>query len=312
MSQKRPLHVVIGAGQIGSRLAEVLAARGLHVRLARRGSSSTVIPGVDRFSGDITDRAFADRLCAGAAVIYNCSNPPYHRWPELLPPLFDAAQAAATRNDARLVVLDNLYMYGAVDGPMREQTPLRPTSKKGALRARVAGRLFEAVERGELRATAGRASDFFGPGIVNAAVFSPRGVERLLDGKPLEMIGDPDMPHAYSFREDVAQGLATLGTDERADGRAWHLPVASQVSTRELAERIAGASARMRVMPMWMLRSLGLVVPVLREVAEMAYQWQQPFLVDDSDFRKTFGVEPTAIDAAAQATAGGAAHRRAA
>ena len=121
----------------------------------------------------------------------------------------------------------------------------------------------------------------------------------------LWVAGDPDQPHSYSYTPDVARGLAVLGTHDHAVGRAWHLPVAAQLSTRALMTRfgeITGRGITVRRVPQWALRALGVVIPLARAVAEMTYQWDGPFVVDDSDFRSAFGVEATALDSAIAAS----------
>jgi nucleoside-diphosphate-sugar epimerase len=308
----KTIHTVFGAGQVGTKLAQILAEEGYEVRLVRRSAPGPAMAGVTWMQGDVTDPAFADRACDGVAVVYNCVNPAaYHKWDELLPPLATAVREAAARAGARLVVLDNLYMYGRPQKtPFDESHPVEPCSKKGALRARLAEELWAAHEAGEVDVAVGRASDFFGPDTPNAAIFHKRFLDRLRAGKAVEVMGDPDQPHSYSYTPDVARGLAILGTHEAAVGKVWHLPVAAQTTTRELVEAFAAAAGvqpKIRRLPSWALRGLGVVVPLLGAVAEMLYQWETPFVVDDSQFRRVFGVGPTPLSEAIASTVGSAA-----
>jgi len=301
------VHVVFGAGQIGTRLAEELLARGLRVRMVRRGQPGPARPGLEWRRADIADRAAAADAARGAAVVYDCANPAeYHRWDEVLSPLKRGVREAAARAGARLVVLDCLYMYGRPERvPFDESTPMNPCSRKGELRAMLARELFEAHARGDVRATSGRASDYFGPDIP-LALLGSRFAQRLLAGKPLEMGGDPDQRHGYSYGPDVARGLAALGTNPAADGQAWHLPLTWTGTTRGLVEAIAGAlgrRGRVRPAPDWLLRVAGLVSPMVGAAAEMTYQWKVPYVMDDRRFRAAFGVEPTAPDRAVAETA---------
>jgi nucleoside-diphosphate-sugar epimerase len=301
------LHVVFGAGQIGTRLARGLLARGLRVRVARRGAGGARVPGLEWRQADVTDPSAAGEAARGAAVIYDCVNPAhYHRWDAELAPLKRGVREAAARAGARLVVLDCLYMYGRPSrSPFDEDEPLRPCSRKGELRARLARELFEAHARGDVRATSGRASDFFGPE-VPTALLGERFAARLLAGRPLEMGGDPDRPHGYSYAPDVARGLAELGTNPSADGRVWHLPVAWTGTTRALVEAVAaavGRPGRIRAYPDWLLRLAGIADPALGAAAEMTYQWKLPYVPDDGRFRAAFGVEPTPASDAVAATA---------
>jgi len=300
-------HTIFGAGQVGLPLARMLAAAGHEVRLARRGPAGPDIENVTWLRGDASDEAFVDEACRGASTVYHCMNPSnYHGWEQTLPPLAHAMLGAARRSGAHLVVLDNLYMYGRSDGPMREDTPMQPCSVKGALRARLATEMLEARKRGEVSLSIGRASDYFGPGATQAAVFHDRFFERLPKGKPVEVFGDPDQPHSYSYTPDVARGLMVLGTHAAAKTRpVWHLPVSAQLTTRELVSRFGdalGVEGRVRPIPTWALQAVGVFVPMAREIAEMVYQWKAPFRVDDSTFRSVFGVGPTPLEEAIQET----------
>ncbi|NVB39425.1 NAD-dependent epimerase/dehydratase family protein [Pseudenhygromyxa sp. WMMC2535] len=307
-SKPAPLHVVVGAGQIGRQLAEVLAGQGKAVRLVRRGPAGEASPGIEWMRGDITEPEFADAVCRGAAVVYNTANPPdYASWGERLLPLYRAVRDAAARAGARLVQLDNLYMYGRPErAPFDEDTPVRPCSAKGALRAAWAEELLASHARGDVQVSVGRASDYFGPKTPNTAVFRPDAFSRLLAGKAVYMVGgDPDMPHSYSYSPDVAHALSVLGEREEAIGRVWHLPTAAQESTRQLFSRFAaqaGVDLRIRVVPKWALRGIAIASPMARSLLEMVYQWELPYLIDDRRFCETFGVAATPVDEAVAAT----------
>jgi nucleoside-diphosphate-sugar epimerase len=190
-------------------------------------------------------------------------------------------------------------MYGRPTGPMGEDTPLEPCSRKGEIRARLATELMDAHARGDVLATSGRASDYVGPGTHASAVFRPRFFRRLVRGRPVEVVGDPDQPHSYSYTPDVAAALAVLGTRDEALGRVWHLPTTWHGTTRELVARFAAAAGvepRIRRMPRWALGAVGLVSPMVGEMIEILYQFEHPFVIDDRRYRTTFGVEPSSID----------------
>ena len=301
------VHTVFGAGQIGTLLATYLAQAGHRVRLVRRGPARATIPGVTWMQGDATDAAFAAEACRGATTVYNCTNPAdYHRWDGVLQPLYRSIWRAAGDAGARLVQLDNLYMLGKPpSAPFDESTPMNPCSRKGELRKALAEELMAAYERGEVEACVGRASDFFGPDTPNTAVMRPDVLKSLRKGGSIYLFGNPDMPHSYSYAPDVARGLMTLGTHAAAPGRTWHLPVSAQLTTREFLERIAahtGVKIKVRRVPQWLMRTIGVFVPLFAAVAEMAYQWDIPYLVDDRAFRTTFGIEPTPLPQAIEAT----------
>ena len=302
-----PLHVVLGAGQIGRKLAQRLLARGLRVRLVRRGPAGPSRPGLEWRSGDLTDPAFADAVCAGAARIYNCVNPPdYGKWAGVVEPLHGAVQDAAVRAQTPLVHLDCLYMVGLPEAvPFDEDAPMNPRSTKGEMRARLVRRALKLRDAGDLRITFGRAPDYFGPDSPDTG-FGERFLERLARGAAAEVLGDPDLPRSYAYTPDVAEGLAILGTRAEAFDRAvWHLPVSEVPTTRALVEafyRMAGREPKLKRLPSWLLRAFGLVSPLMRGIAEMTYQWEHPFVVNDARFREAFGARPTPLAEAVDAT----------
>lgn len=301
------IHTIFGAGQVGTLLAHELLTQGHAVRLVRRGAAGPSRPGLTWMSGDVTDAAFADEAARGAAVVYNCVNPPdYGRWEGVLEPLMRAVRGAATRAGARLVALDCLYMYGMPDAvPFDEDTPMRPCSRKGELRKLLVEEMFAAHRRGDVEVTSGRASDYFGPGTPLSMILYPRALTRLRAGKPVELFGDPDQRHAYNFTPDVARGLAVLGTRPEAVGHVFHLPTAWTGTTRELISRFGAAVGQpggVRAVPRWALGALGVVSNEMRAIREMLYQWERPYVIDDRRFRTTFGVSATPIDDAIRAT----------
>ena len=177
-------HVIVGAGPVGSGIALHLANAGTPVTIVTRSGSGPDHPLVTRHRGDATDAEALAGLCTGAAALYNCANPPYHRWPQDWPPLHQALMTAAARSGAVLVMMDNLYAFGpGATMPMAATDPLRATGRKGAMRARMATDLLEAHAAGRLRATLARASDFYGPGVLGSAM-GERVVPRVLAGLP--------------------------------------------------------------------------------------------------------------------------------
>ena len=295
------LHVVLGAGQVGSRLAQLLLARGHRVRLVKRGAPGAARPNLEWAQGDLMDRAFAEAATRGAAVVYDCMNPAYHMWPQQLLQMARGALHGATKASARLVALDCLYMYGRPEGAMREDTAMRPCSKKGQLRVELAELRLGADKRGDVRVAIGRASDFFGADLQYSA-WSDRFYQRVLAGKSAECMGDPEQPHSYTYVEDIARALLTLGEREEALGAVWHLPTPPAESTRALTERLGRALGLPHItvkrVPKTLLRVGGLFQPMLREMVEMTYQWEMPYIIDDSRFRRVFGQAPTPVDAA--------------
>jgi len=300
------LHVVFGAGQIGTPLAAHLLAQGHRVRLVRRGGAAP--EGVQVVHGDAGDRAFAAEMAQGASVVYHCMNPAYNTavWDRELPRLMDALVNAAARAGARLVVLDNVYMLGPPRGTLlSEDSPIAPTSRKGEIRARVNERLVAAQVRGDVRAVTARASDFYGPNGTNT-YFGDAFWPKALSGGIAQTLVNLDTRHTYHYTDDVVRGLATLAeASDDAYGRWWMLPCAEAETTRQLVGRFGvalGRELKVRPVSRIAIRSLGFFVPLLRELDEMSYQWNEPFIVDDRRFRERFGAAPTPLGQGAAAT----------
>lgn len=305
------LHVIFGAGQVGEPLARRLLAAGHRVRVVRR-SSTPLGDGIEVVAGTADDAAFVTAQVAGATAAYHCMNPPYDSatWADVLPRWADHLVEAARRSGARLVVLDNVYGLGApTSGPLSEATPPRPRSTKGRVRAAVTERLLAAHSRGDAAVVIGRASDFWGPG-GTLTYFGDQYWPAALSGRPVRWpgaSGSLDTPHTYHYTLDVAAGLAALGTAE-ADvaGQAWMLPCLPARSTRAMSEALAaagGLAIRLAPTPGWLLGAMAMVVPIMRELREMGYQWEMPFEIDDRRFRARFpAVAPTPFDDAVCAT----------
>jgi nucleoside-diphosphate-sugar epimerase len=307
------LHVVFGTGQVGGVLVDRLLARGLRVRSVRRSAERSRHAAHEAIQADVYDRDAAIRAAAGATVVYHCTNAPYHQWPKQLPPLYRHIAAAAQRTGARLVVLDNVYAVGA-SGTFDEQTPEQPCSRKGVIRKALADELRAMHARGELLVTIGRASDFFGPGVENTTLIHARAIAQLLAGQTVDVIGDIDQPHSWSYAPDVAEGLLELGLHPELAGQTLHLPVLPAQTGRSLLTALAAAlqvPLRTRQMPGWMLKVAGIFSPLMRELPEMQYQFSSPFVMSDARIRGLLPIRPTPLDEQITATAAWLRNRRA-
>lgn len=291
------LHVVVGAGPIGTGVVEELVARGHRVRVVTRSGSGPEHPQVERVRLDAADPALAD-LAAGATAVYNCVNPPYHRWPTDWPPVAANLLAVAERTGAVLSTCSNLYGYGPVDGPMTEQNPLAATGAKGRVRARMWLDALAAHEAGRARVTEVRGSDYVGPG--SESHLGDRAVPRLLQGRKAQAIGDPDTPHTWTYTRDMARTLVEAAATPAAWGRVWHAPSNAPVPMRQAVLdlcRVAGvAPVGVSVLPAWAISALGLVVPQLRELAEVRHQTARPWVMDSSAAQRELGLSPTPWD----------------
>lgn len=298
----RPTHVVLGAGPVGRAVVAALVARGIEPVVVTR--SGAAVPGAVTLAADVTDPDQASTALAGADVVFQCAQPAYHRWPQEFPALQAGIVDAAAAAGALFVVAENLYGYGPHDGPLTEDLPLAATTRKGRVRAAMWEALDAAHRAGRLRVVAGRASDFFGPGVQGSAV-GDRFFGPLVEGKAAEAAGDPDRLHSYTYVPDFGEALVRLSETPAAWGRAWHVPNAPTVTTRALAEQaaaLAGAEGRVRTFTRWQVRLVGLFVPAVREMVEMLYEFEQDFVVDHSAYAALCGDHATPLAESLAAT----------
>ena len=156
------LHVVFGAtGAIGGAVVTELVHAGRDVRAVSRGGQAP--HGAQGVAADASDPVQAARAAVGASVIYHCASPSYTQWPELFPALTGSILSAAESSGAKLVYADNLYAYGPVNGPLREDLPAAARGRKGRTRVEMAAQLLAAHRNGLARVVIGRASDYYGP-----------------------------------------------------------------------------------------------------------------------------------------------------
>ena len=290
-------HVVVGAsGGIGRAVCADLAARGLPVRAVTR--SGTPVEGAEALAADATDPAAMRDACRGAVAVYHCVNPPFASWRSAFPAATRALLRAAGDAGARLVFADNTWMYGRVDAPMREDTTVAPVSEKGVLRAWLAEMVLAAHARGEVETVIGRAPELWGPGVESllaGGVFAAAA-----RGRTARWPGDPDLPVTAAYTPDVGAALVELAlAPASATGRVWHTPVPPPITGREFVTRVfraAGHAPRVGRITPAMVAALRLVSPIVREGAQLLYQFEQPFLVDDSAFRSVFATRATDWD----------------
>lgn len=295
-------HVVLGAGPVGRAVAAALVARGIEPAVVTR--SGTAMPGAICRRADVTDPVQAADALAGAEVVFQCAQPAYHRWPGRFPALQAGVVDAAALAGALVVVAENLYGYGPVTGPVTEDLPMEATTRKGAVRAQMWRDLQAAHRDGRLRVVAARASDFFGPGVVASAV-GDRFFRALAQGRAVDVVGDPDRLHTYTYVLDFGEAMVRLSEAPETWGRAWHVPNAPTTSTRTFAERaaaIAGAAPRLRGVARWQLRLVGTFVPAVREVVEMLYEFEEDWVVDHTAYAAILGDHATRLDDALAAT----------
>jgi nucleoside-diphosphate-sugar epimerase len=298
MPDNAELHVVFGTGAVGMSVMDALVHSGRRVRMVNRSGRASVPEGVEVVGGDAADPTFTREASAGASVVYFALNPPYDKWPELFPGLQAGVLEGAASAEAKLIAMENLYMYGSTGGrPLTEDLPYAPNTRKGTVRARMSEELMEAHQSGKVRVAIGRASDFFGPRVIASAA-GEQVFGRAVEGKSAQVAGDPDQPHTYTYAPDIGRGLVALGEHVEALGQVWHLPSPETLTTRQFVETIfeeVGKPARIQAAPKIVLRVMGLFNPGLREMIEMLYEFEEPFVVDDSKFEQAFGEQATPL-----------------
>jgi nucleoside-diphosphate-sugar epimerase len=284
---------ILGAGgPIANELAKILAAGNTPFRLV--GRNPKPVGGAELFAADLADRDQTIRAVAGSSVAYLLVGLKYDVavWRELWPRIMANAIEACKRAGARLIFFDNVYMYGKAGGPMTEETPYAPCSKKGEIRAKIATTLMNEVAAGGLTAMIARSADFYGPDAQNAVpnvlVFEP-----FAKGSKASWLVNAAAPHSLTFTPDAARGVAMLGGRESAWNQVWHLPTAPDPPTGE--EFIAMAAKEFHVAPKYrvlsrpMLKLAGWFKPMIRESYEMLYQNDSPYLFDSTKFAREFG-----------------------
>ncbi|MGI9197689.1 MAG: NAD-dependent epimerase/dehydratase family protein [Candidatus Nanopelagicales bacterium] len=290
------VHLVVGAGSVGSEVARLLADEGLEVIVITRSGSGPDGPGIRRVAADASSVDALTEVAPEAEAIYNCANPAYHRWAQDWPPMASAFLAYAERTGAVLATCSNLYGYGPVDGPLTESLPLASRGTKGRVRAAMWLDALALHDAGRIRATEVRGSDYIYAG-EQSLVGSSRVVPRILAGKSVSLIGSVTMPHSWTSPIDVARMLITVATDERAWGHAWHAPTNAPRTQRQVIDDLADAASVPRVRVSQLSPALAKVLGVfnssIRELQETAYQRDRPFVLDDSAARAMFGLEPT-------------------
>ena len=299
------LHVIFGTGPVGCWTALALCSQGHAVRAVNR---SGVRPGlmpidVEMTKADVADPTQAAMAAAGAGVVYQALNPRYHLWHEFFPGLQAAALAAAKTANAKYVSIENLYMYDS-SKPMTETSPVAPVSRKGTLRQKMAEEVMAAHARGEIRTTALRSSDYYGPGVFSSAL-GERVFGNLLAGKKAQLSGSTKMPHSFSYIEDVGLAAAALGTQDKALGQVWiapHAPARTQGQMVEEACRVLGVEPNISAVSPLMMRVVGLFIPAARASVEMMYEFTAPFVVDSSRIEREFSLSATPIPAAIERT----------
>lgn len=301
--------IIFGTGPLGLSVMDALVERGYSkiTLINRSGKAPETLPtGVKLIAGDATDPSQVAALVAGADVVFHCAQPGYTNWPTQFPPITAGIlNGVVQARVPRLVFGDNLYMYGPTGGkPVYEGLPYNAKGHKGRIRAEMAQMLLDAHRSGKVQVAIGRAADFYGPRVLGSAI-GDRVFPAVLQGKAASVMGNVDLPHTYTYIKDFGRSLVTLAENESAFGKAWHLPSAETLTTRQflnIAYELAGKQPKIEATGRVMLQIVGLFVPVVKEMLEIYYEFDEAYVVDYSPFTKAFGSRATPTKQALEET----------
>jgi len=291
------LQTILGSGGgIGTHLAKELSKYTTNIRLVSRNPES-INQGDELFHADLTDPLQVDVAVQGSDIVYLTVGFEYNvrvwkeQWPKLMKNVIDACE----KHHARLVFFDNIYSYDPdfLNG-MTEETPIRPISKKGEIRAQILKLLLDEMKSGRITALIARAADFIGPKNSLSAEMIFKNFKK---GKKANWLADINKVHNFTFTSDAAFATALLGNTPDAFGQTWHLPSDHTALTGkdwiELFAKEMKVKPGIMVVPVWMLGILGIFIPILKEFKEMAYQYNRDYLFISDKFEKKFGIKPT-------------------
>jgi nucleoside-diphosphate-sugar epimerase len=289
------INIVFGTGPLGYAVAEELLARGQSVMLVNRSGVGDIPEGARLAKADATNPERTREVCKNVKTVFHCAMAPYTQWPELFPAITYGIMKGAISAQANLVYGDNLYMYGQVNDPIREDLPYNAKGPKGKTRGQMADKLIQAHNDGKVNVAIGRASDFFGPRVLNSflgeRVFVPA-----IKGETINLLGRIDQPHTFTYIKDFAKGLVTLSENESAFGEVWHIPSAETITTQRFLRRIFSETETfppVKTAPKLIVNFMALYNPVIKELKEVLPNYQLPYVVDHSKFEKTFGDHST-------------------
>lgn len=292
------MQTILGAnGVIASNLAKALTAHTQNIRLVSRHPKK--ISESDELKvADLLNKEQTFAAVEGSEVVYLTAGLPYvaETWHIQWPIVMSNVIQACIRHNAKLVFFDNVYCYGRVSGWMTENTPMKPISKKGEVREKIATMILDEVAKGKLTALIARAPDFYGPNtplsFINVMIF-----ENFAKGKKAQVMLSDKYKHSFIYTPDAGKATALLGNTASAFNQVWHLPTDKNTLTmKQIVELSAAAfktNPKYMILPKWMLRALGLFINPIAESIEMLYQYDSDYLFDSSKFDKAFSFPVT-------------------
>lgn len=294
------MQTILGSGgAIGIPLARELKKYTNKIRLVSRNPKK-VNETDELYPIDVNDITQIDKAIAGSEVVYVVIGFEYKLsvWQNIWPRFLKEVISACKMHHAKLVLFDNVYMYDKLAIPfMTESSPINAPSKKGEVRQQLHEMIMNEVEKSTLTALIARSADFYGPDNKNSAL-NMMVVDNLLKGKKAQAFGNINKIHTYTYTPDAAAATALLGNTIDAYNQVWHVPTTKEkLTTRQWIKLIADeirVEAKIQTLPVWLIKILGLFIPVMREFPEMIYQNEQDFIFDSTKFEKRFGITSTA------------------
>jgi nucleoside-diphosphate-sugar epimerase len=295
------MHTILGAGgAIGVELVRALAKKGSRIRLvSRKPQANTLAHQV--VPADLADLNQTIRAIAGSQVAYLLVGLKYDLrvWQELWPRIMNNVIEACKRGNAKLIFFDNVYAYGRVVGPMTEQTPFNPCSRKGEIRARIATTLSNEIAKGDLIALCARSADFYGPR-VRTSIANRLVLDKFAERATASWLLNDAVRHSWTFTPDAGQSLALLAESDSAWGQTWHVPTAPNPPTGrqfiEIAAKAFGVEPKYRVLTRPLMKVAGLFNADIRESYEMLYQYDSDYLFDSTKFSMAFHFTPAGYE----------------
>jgi len=293
------MQTILGAnGTIGSELVKELTAYTNKIRLVSRNPKK-INESDELFPADLSDDQQVEKAIAGSEVVYLLVGFEYKLtvWKDKWPKLMRAVLDACIKHKAKLVFFDNVYLYDISAIPhMTEESPINSPSEKGKVRQQIAGMMMDEIKSGKLQGLIARSADFYGPRN-EKSILLEMAYKNLKKGKSPGWMIDADKIHSFTYTPDAAKAVAILGNTPDAYNQVWHMPTSGEKLTArqiiELFNKEMGVSKKIQVMPMWLLKILGLFIPVLREMPEMKYQNDRDYFFDSSKFNTRFSFTPT-------------------
>ncbi len=285
------MQTILGSGGIiANHLAKALPQYTENIRLVSRNPKA--ITGKEElFPADLTSDEQVRKAVKGSDVVYLTAGLQYNikTWQQQWPGLMQNVILACKENGSKLVFFDNVYMYGKVTGPMTEQTPFNPCSRKGEVRAGIATMVLDEVAKGSLTALIARAADFYGPETFNSFLHM-MVFENLKKGKSAQLLISKKLKHSFTYTPDAGKATALLGNTPSAFNQTWHLPTDMNILTGsemvEIAARELNIEPKVTVLPRIMIQMAGLFNPVIKESVEMLYQYDSEYIFDSGKFDK--------------------------